>query len=212
MRRSGDVARVRAVRDDEHLERREDIAIDALFLVLLHLIERFFVRHLAALELNLDDGKPVDEERHVTTTVNAHLFELLHPDLMHNLIDRRAACDVLSLENNWAHGAERGVVTDNLHTGNTVLALQPLRGVVIGREAELVLYLLELLVRQWMLVEELLVVVHEDVAEVLPEIIDGMDILGERPLGLILRELADEVLLDDLFLFVVYHAGNPPLR
>ncbi len=92
-----EVARRLFVRDNEQLERREDVVSEqTLFRILLDLVVRLvhpvLRRHL--LQLDLDDREAVDEERHIETTVTPVLVHLLFGNLMDDLIRRDAAPDV----------------------------------------------------------------------------------------------------------------------
>ena len=96
------------VRDDEELERREDVVAEqSLFRILLDLVVRLVYpvlrRHL--LQLDLDDREAVDEEGHIETTVTSVLVHLLLGNLMDDLIRRDAAPDVTVRVENERHRA-----------------------------------------------------------------------------------------------------------
>lgn len=201
----GDVARIGGVGDDEHLERRVNIAESPFFEVLLNLVEGFPVRMAAVLELDLDHGHAVDQEGHVAAAVAVHRFAAGKIDLVHHFVDRGTAGNIGALENDGIDRAQGGIFTLDADADDAVFPHEPLGSVVKSRETQLVLDLLEFIVRQGMGVENLLVVLDQDMTEVLPQILKSMQIIAESPLGLAMDELLNQFLFNAGFRFKDRH-------
>lgn len=58
-------------------------------------------------------------------------------------------------------------------------------------------------------VKQLLVVVHQDTPEIVPQVLDGVEVLPEGPLGLLFRQLPEQVLLHAFFRFIGSHKVSP---
>ena len=201
----GDVARVGSVGDDEHLKCRVNVAEGPFFEVLLNLVEGFPVRMAAVLELDLNHGHAVDQEGHVAAAVAVHRFAAGKIDLVHNFEDRRAAGNIGALEDDGIDRAQGSIFTLDADADDAVLPHEPLGGVVKGRKTQLVLDLLEFVIRQGVVSKNLFIVLHQNMAEILPQVRKSVQIIAESPLGLSLNELLNQFIFNAGFRFKDRH-------
>ena len=153
----GNVARIGSVGDDEHLERRVNVAEGPFFKVLLNLVERFPVGMAAVLELDLNHGHAVDQEGYVAAAVAVHRFAAGKIDLVHDFVDRGTAGNIGPLEDDGIDRAQGGIFTLDADADDAVFPHEPLGGVVKSRETQLVLDLLEFVVRQGVVSENIFI-------------------------------------------------------
>lgn len=96
-----DVARIAAIRHDEHLHKTEQAAVFALHAVFLDLAERIHIGVVLIFQLNLDHGQAVDEQGHVKATHAVVVIDLTRHELIDDLIGRAPARNLAR-----AHGHE----------------------------------------------------------------------------------------------------------
>ena len=201
----GDVARIGSIGDDEHLERRVNVAEGPFFEVLLNLVERFPIGMAAVLELNLNHGHAVNQEGHIAAAVAVHRFAAGKINLVHDFVDRRAAGNIGALEDDRIDRAQGGIFTLDADADDAVFPHEPLGGVVKSRETQLVLDLLEFVVRQGMVSKNLFIVLDQNMAEVLPQVRKSVQIFAEIPLGLPLCKLLNQFFFNAGFRFKDSH-------
>lgn len=200
---------IRPVGHHEHLQGGKNIPEHPFFQVFLDLVEGLHIGVGPVLQLDVDHRQPVDEEGHVSPAVPVQSLPPGKLDLVHCFVHRRTPGHIHPFEHHRMDGAQAGVFPLDVHPGHPVFAQHPFGPVVKGGETELVLHLEEFPIGEGMGVKQLFVVVHQDPPEVVPQVLDGVDVLPEGPLGLLFRQLPEQVLLHAVFRFIGSHTVSP---
>ena len=176
----GEVFRHGGVGDDEELHEAEDPVVAPLSLIFLNLLISLVLGHGLLLKLNLYQRKAVDEERDVESSVFVHAGALRNLDLVDDLVDVLPEPLV----------AEEEVEDDGLsvpldvYVGDPVLPDEVFGGVEVGGKGELVPDLLEFLVAQRDAAQRGYIVLVQDFAQVVPHLLDSVDVGAVFPLVL----------------------------
>ena len=119
-----DVASLGAVRHHEHLHQPHQSPELAFFAVLFDLPVGIHVRMIGVLEFDVNHREPVDEKRHVKTTVALPRVSR-RTVLVDDFINGIAACDFPTVDGHETHRPQLGIFTRQRNLRNAVFAREP---------------------------------------------------------------------------------------